>query len=76
MRRHRNKIRCIKDTVGNWIIEENEIKEYIKNEFKNLYTTELEGLAMVSDVSNFTCCFLKMEDRAKIDCDVSIEEIK
>lgn len=41
VRRQKNKIRCIKDAIGNWITEENEIKEYIRSGFKNLYTTEL-----------------------------------
>ena len=76
VRRHRNKIRCIKDTVGNWLMEENEINEHIRNEFKNLYTTELKLSTRTLDVFKFFCCFLIMEDRAKIDYDVTIEEIR
>ena len=76
MRRHRNKIRCIKDTVGNWLTEENEVKEYIRNGFKSLYTTELTVSARTLDVSTFSCCFLTSEDRAKIDCELSMEEIR
>ena len=76
VRRHRNKIRCIKDTVGNWLTEENEVQEYIRNGFKSLYTTELTVSARTLDVSTFSCCFLTSEDRAKIDCELSMEEIR
>lgn len=40
VRRHRNKIRCIKDATGNWLTGEDEIKEHIRTGFKKLYTTE------------------------------------
>ena len=35
VRRHRNKIKCIKDSVGNWITDENEIKKHIKAVLKS-----------------------------------------
>ena len=76
VRHHRNKIRCIKDTVGNWLTKENEIKDYIRNGFKNLYTTKLKMSTRTSDVFNFSCCFLSLEDKAKIDCEVTVEEIR
>ena len=57
-------------------MEENEIKEHIRNEFKNLYTTELKLSTRTLDVFKLFCCFLIMEDRAKIDYDVTIEEIR
>lgn len=62
VRRHRNKIRCLKD--------------YIKNGFKKLYMTELNVSSMISDVSEFSCCFLKEEDRLRIDGDVTEEEVR
>ena len=76
VRRHRNKIRCIKDAVGNWLTKENEVKEYIGSGFKNLYTTELRWSTKSSNVSNFSCYYLTNEDRARIDCDVTVEEIR
>ena len=76
VRRHRNKIRCIKDVEGNWLTDEIEIKDYIRNGFKNLYMTELNMTSMTSDVSEFSCCFLEEEDRTRIDRDVSEKEIK
>ena len=76
VRRHRNKIRCIKDAVGNWLTEENEVKEYIRSGFKNLYTTKLRWSTKFSDVSNFSWCYLTDEDRARINYDVTVEEIR
>ena len=76
VRRHRNKIRCIKDAVGNWLTEENEVKEHIRSGFINLYTTELRWSFKSSDVSNFSCCYFSDEDRARIDCDVTMDEIR
>ena len=71
VRRHRNKIRCIKDVEGNWLTDEVEIKDYIRNGFKKLFMTELNMTSITSDVSEFSCCFLEEEDRTRIDggCD-------
>ena len=59
VRRHRNKIRCIKDRKGNWLIDEIVIKDHIQDGFKKLYRTELEVIPINSNVSRFSCCFLK-----------------
>ena len=75
VRRHRNKIRCIKDVEGNWLMDELEIKDYIRNGFKNLYITKLNMASMTLDVLEFSCYFLEEEDRTRIDGDVSEEEI-
>ena len=40
VRRHRNKIRCVKDDSRNWLTGEDEVKEHIRAGFKKLYTTE------------------------------------
>ena len=66
----------LKDTEGNWLIEEVEIKDYIRNSYKKLYMTELNVSSMTSDVSEFSCCFLEEEDRARIDGGVTEEEIR
>ena len=76
VRRHRNKIRCLKDTEGNWLTKEVEIKEYIRNSYKKLYMTELNVSSMTSYVSKFSCCFLEEEDKARIDGGVTEEEIR
>ena len=71
VRRHRNKIRCIKDVEGNWLTDEVEIKNYIRNGFKKFYMTELNVTSMTSDVSEFSCCFLEKKDRTRIYGDVT-----
>ena len=76
VRRHRNKIRCIKDAVRNCLTKDNEVKEHIRSGFINLYTTELRWSTKSSNVSNFSCCYLSNEDRARIDYDVTVEEIR
>ena len=55
VRRQRNKIRCLKDVEGNWMTNEVEIKEYIRNGFRKLYMTDLNMSPMTSDVSSFAC---------------------
>ena len=49
VRRHRNKIRCLKVTEDNWLTEEVEIKNHIRDSYKKLYMTELLVSPMTSD---------------------------
>ena len=44
--------------------------------FKNLYTMELRWSTKSSYVSDFSCCYLTEEDKAKIDCDITMDEIR
>ncbi|XP_075659165.1 uncharacterized protein LOC142629055 [Castanea sativa] len=76
VRRQRNKIRCLMDAEGNWLADEVEIKNYIRNGFKKLYMTELIVSTMTSNVSNFSCCFLEEGDRIRIDGGVTEEEVR
>lgn len=76
VRCHRNKIRCIKDAAGNWLTEENEIKEHTRLGFKKLYTTKLELSTISSNVFNFSRCYLIDEDRIKINSEVTKKEIR
>lgn len=76
VRCHRNKIRCIKDSVGNLIMNNNEIKEHIRNGFKDLYTTELCSAPMSSAVSEFAYCHLSNEKSCRISKNVTDEEIR
>ncbi|XP_075634949.1 uncharacterized protein LOC142607348 [Castanea sativa] len=39
VRRRRNRISCMKDSVGNWIQGEREIADYIRKGFSNLFTS-------------------------------------
>ena len=53
VKRQRNKIRCLKDGMGEWIIEEEAVKEHILNGFRKLYSMNLEMLYRDSPVSEF-----------------------
>ena len=57
VRRHRNKIRCLKVTEDNWLTEEVEIKNHIRDSYKNLYMTELPMSPITSDVSGSLVVF-------------------
>ena len=76
VRRHRNKIRCLKVTEDNWLTEEVEIKNHIRDSYKNLYMTELPMSPITSDVSSFSCCFLDEGARASLERGVIEEEIR
>lgn len=76
VRRHRNKIQCIKDSVGNWIMDEKEMKEHIRNGFKDLYTTELCSVLVSSTVLKFSYCHLSNEESIRISKNVTNEEIR
>lgn len=41
VRRKRNQIIAIKNVVGEWIYEENEIKDFIRSRFDGIYSTSL-----------------------------------
>ena len=76
VRRHRNKIRCIKDAVGNWLTDDTEVKEHIRNRFMNLYTIDLSWSTKSSVVPNFSCSFFSDEIRDRIGSGVTVEEIR
>ena len=76
VRCHRNKIRGIKDSVGNWILNDLEIKDHIKAGFQKLYSTKSLFSPIASDVSEFACNYISKEDNARIDIEVSNEEIR
>ena len=41
VRRKRNQIMAIKDTCGEWIVEESKVKEYIRSGFADVFSTSL-----------------------------------
>ena len=52
VRRKRNHIIAIKDACGEWIFEENAVKDYIRNGFAGIYLTSLVS-APVSNNTNY-----------------------
>ena len=74
--RQRNKIRCLKNSVGEWIDNEEAVKKHILVRFEKLYSTEMYMSSRQSPISEFACCFLIEEERDWIGRDVMEEEIK
>ena len=76
VRRHRNKIRCLKDSMGEWIVEEEEVQEHILNGFKKLYSTELEMSCRFSPVADFSSSYLSEVERNWMGRDVTDEDVR
>lgn len=76
VRRNRNKIRCIKKTLEEWISNEEQIKNLIQNNFLTIFTTGLIQGLRTSEVAQFLCTFLSEEEKAKLIEDVTYDEIK
>ena len=76
VRRQRNKIRCLKDGMGEWIVEEQTVKEHILKEFMKLYSTGLEMSYRCSVVSKFSGSFLSEVDRSWMGREVSDEDVR
>ena len=76
VRRNRNKIRCIKDKNGEWIMEEKGVKEFILTGYKKLFSTELNYSTLSSEVSHFCSCFLTEEEKNRLSQQISEEEIR
>ena len=76
VRRHRNKIRCLKDSIGEWIVEEEEVQEHILNGFKKLYSTELEMSCRFSPVTDFSSSFLLEVERNWMGRDITNEDVR
>ena len=76
VRRQRNKIRCLKDNMGEWIVEEEAVKEHILNGFKKLYSTDLEMSYRSSHVAEFSGSFLTKVDRNWMGREVTDEDVR
>ena len=46
VRRRRNKISCIKNDMGEWILSENGAMNHIKRGFEKLFTTSLDSASL------------------------------
>ena len=61
VRRKRNKISSIKDRMGEWLHDENEVKEFIREGFSSIYTTSLLSASCL----NPTILFCKLSFRKR-----------
>ena len=75
MRRHENKIKSIKNNLGEWIIEEEEVKNFILVGYREIYDTSHSFSVRDSDI-NFSCSFLSDEEKELLKKLVTKEEIK
>ncbi|KAK9990872.1 hypothetical protein SO802_025857 [Lithocarpus litseifolius] len=62
VRRHRNKIRSIQNSVGEWITDDEGVKKHILLGFQQLFQTEAQHSNFHSDIESFSCSFLSDED--------------
>ena len=62
--------------MGEWIVEEEAVKEHILNGFKKLYSTGLEMSHNFSPVSKFAGNFLSEEERNWMGREVSDEDVR
>jgi len=67
---------AIKDNVGEWLFEENDIKGFIRVGFGELYTTSLVSTLQGSPLSTQWQPRLTEEENISISGEVNVEEIK
>lgn len=76
VRRHRNRIKSVKNSLGEWVTGEEEVKNVILMGYIDLFQTSFSSSNRLSDIENFSCCFLSEGDRVSLCAPVSEEEIK
>ena len=76
VRRKRNQILAIKDSVGEWLYEENAIKDFIRSGFNEVYTSSLYSASWSAPIVTHWQGRLSDEEKEKIGGDASVEEIK
>ena len=76
VRRKRNKISAIKDRMEEWLHEENEVKEFIREGFSSIYTTSLLSASRLNPSILSWQAKLSEEEKRSISGEVTEEEIK
>ena len=76
VRRKRNQIRAIKNYMGEWISDENEVKEFMRRGFSDVYTSSLCLVPRQPPSVSQWQIRLSNEDRDSISGGVTEEEIK
>lgn len=76
VRRKRNQISAIKDTIREWLYEENAVKEFIRDGFNNVYTTSLPSASRSYPSISQWQARLSEEEMRTISRGVTEEEIK
>ena len=76
VRRKRDQILAIKNSVGDWIHEENEIKEFIRAGFMDTFTSSFTSVPRLASVPSQWQAMLLDEEKISISGAVSEDEIK
>ena len=76
VRRKRNQILAIKDSVGEWIFEERAIKEHIRNGFEGIYTSSFSCVSRAAPSFSRWQVSLSEEENHSIGGVASEDEIK
>lgn len=69
-------MRAIKNNAGEWITDQEGVKEHILSSFKKLFTIELTYSTQFSNVEHFSCSVLSELEKEKLSEGVSMDEIK
>ena len=76
VRRRRNKISCIKNDMGEWILSENGAMNHIKRGFEKLFTTSLDSASLNPLRPQWWLNSLSDEERSSLGGMVTNDEIK
>ena len=66
---------AIKDAIGEWIYEETEVKEFIRNGFNDIYTISFTSVSRLEPYTTQWQASLMKEEKISISWGVSDEEI-
>ncbi|KAL0011105.1 hypothetical protein SO802_006213 [Lithocarpus litseifolius] len=76
VRRKRNQIVAIKDATGEWLSEEDEVKEFIRNGFNEVYTTSLLSANKAAPERSQWQASLTEEEKTSISGVATEDEVK
>ena len=76
VRRKRNRITAIKNSVGDWLYEEREVMEYIRKGFEDLFSSSMICSEKYSPISSQWQVTLSEEECDALNHEVTEEEIK
>lgn len=76
VQRKRNRILAIQNNVGEWIIEERDVMNFIKRRFEDLFITFIHFSHSLASPSSRWQAFFSDQDRESFIIPISKEEIK
>ena len=76
VRRKRNQIRAIKNAMGDWIFEEHEVKEFIRDGFEDIYSTSHVSATQANPLCSQWQVRLTEEEKNSISGGATEDEIK